>query len=114
MRKIHKQGLIFSLFFAINLFTFFYLNYTVVESSQLLISNRLYSTWNIVLQDLDLNVDQLGGQLPNGSRVFFEHSEDGNLRSIYQKGDWPLPLVSGQSFDLNIDRPQALVVPKKL
>ena len=109
MTKIHKQGLIFSLFLAINLFFFFYLNYTVVERLQMLISNRLYCTWNLVLQDSDLDINQISEQLPNGSRAFFEHTEDGNLRFVYQKGDWKLPLVSGHSFDSNVDLPQALV-----
>ena len=109
MIKIQKYILFYILFLVMNLFLFFYLNYRVVEREQMYISNGLYSSWNVVLQDSNLSLEEIRQYMPNESRLFLEHTSDGNVRTFYQKGNWQPPLISGTFFELDDNLPQAVV-----
>lgn len=109
MKKV--QNILFvCLFFASNLFLFFYLNYSVIETRQMLIANRLYTTWHTDLIDgVDKDLLDYIHYLPNNSRIFLEHDYHGTIRTMYQKGDWHPPLLSGVGFNADIDSLQAMV-----
>jgi len=89
---------------ATQIFLLFYFHYTNAQQTQMLVSNRLYSTWNVVLAQSDLGVSEIYAKLPSNSRMFLEHDTHGNVRTL-----WQPPLVSGVFFDSTGSRPQAVV-----
>jgi len=109
LSKFQKYGIIFSLFFLMNLFLFFYLHYRNVEREQMFISNGLYSTWNIVLRDSNFDESEILSYLPNDGRLFFEHDDTGRIRSLYRRSDWKPSLIEGTFFDDDYAGLQAVV-----
>ena len=109
MDRLQKYSTIFSLFLMMNLFLFFYLHYRTIEREQMFISNSLYSTWNVVLRDSDLDSSNLLSYIPNDGRLFFEHDTTGRIRSFYQHSNWQPPLIEGDFFDESDDNLQAVV-----
>lgn len=102
------MGLIMGILLLMSSLVLAYLNFNVSQERQMFIANQLYSTWSVELM-MELGVDELILQLPTNSRVFFEHSSNGNLRTFHQNGDWQPPMISGQFFDLNSSRKEAVV-----
>ena len=85
-----------------------YLNYTVSQERQMLIANRLYSTWSVELIE-KMEFEQIIESLPRNSRVFFEHNSNRNIRTFYQNGTWQPPMISGVFFDRNAPYHSAVV-----
>ena len=109
MSKNKKYVWMFMLFLAMNFFLLFYQNYAVIETRQMFISNRLYSTWSAVLTDIHIQLEEINEYLPEGGRIFIEHTDDGNIRSFYQNGNWMPPMMSGKFFIPNTRTPQAVI-----
>lgn len=109
MLKRQKLAVIFGLFLMLKLFLFFYFHYINAERTQMWVANRLYSTWHAVLADSPLDAEDIHEQLPNNSRIFFEHDENGNVRTFYQTGNWQPPLIDGEFFDQDTSTAHAVV-----
>ena len=103
-RKKIIATMIFLMFFLL----ISYLNYQVSQERQVLIGNRLYSAWSIELVE-EHSLGELIDWLPRNSRMFLEHSEDGNIRTIYQKDNWKPPMISGIFFNGGSASPLAVV-----
>jgi len=94
----HNRRLVILIFFGfLNLFILFYLNYMASQERQMIIANQLYTTWSAELEE-GMEWNEITQQLPRHSRIFFEHSENGNIRSFYQNGNWVPPMESGEFF----------------
>ncbi|MCL1990931.1 MAG: hypothetical protein FWG67_08595 [Defluviitaleaceae bacterium] len=109
MLRKQKLFVIFSLFLMLKLFIFFYFQYLIAEQMQMLVSNHLYSTWHVVLNESAASIYDISELLPSGSRLFFEHTQDGNVRTVYQTNNWKPPLTEGQFFDQHTADFQAVV-----
>jgi len=84
--------------FLLGLLLLSYLNYQASQERQVLIGNRLYSAWSLEVVG-EKTWEKMIELLPRNSRVFFEHTEDGNIRTFYQRGNWKPPMVTGNFFD---------------
>lgn len=98
MSRIKIEVVMCMLFSLLGLLLLSYLNYTVSQERQMFIANRLYSAWSFEVTE-EISVDQLTEILPPNFRIFIEHTENGQIRTFYQTGNWKPPMVEGVFFN---------------
>ena len=105
MTKKEKKLIVLILMISVNLLLLVFLQYREISKHQVILSNNLYHNWAQELIDDDWDATNF---LNEGGRLFFEHTKNGNVRTVLTDGNWQPPLTEGEFFNENFAFPAAV------